>query len=397
MKKVLRCGTLFTAQDKNVQKDMAVVIDGEKIVEVLPWASFTGTDVEVIDLSDKFVTPGLIDMHAHVVMDGQVDPFNEMLYTTHGASTIEGIFRAQRDLLAGFTTIRDCGGCRTGDALAIRDAIRAGKIDGPRMVASGPFLVTTAAANLYEDGAWIFDGPDEARRAARKALASGVDQLKHLGIGHVTLEEMKALVEVAHDTNKLISIHATDNVTIRKAAEAGPTTIEHGIEIDEESVEWMIRNGTALIPTYCPYYFCAEHAEDVLHRTPEQAAATRRRYEMHASHLPWLMKTGLTIGFGADTGATLTMHGKQAFEMELMHRNGMPEADIIYAATATNSRLLKLDSEIGTIEAGKCADIAAFAGDPLKDIRLMQDCKFVMRNGHVYKNDGETAKLKPAL
>ena len=397
MKKVLRCGTLFTAQDKNVQKDMAVVVDGEKIVEVLPWASFTGTDVEVIDLSDRFVTPGLIDMHAHVVMDGQVDPFNEMLYTTHGASTIEGIFRAQRDLLAGFTTIRDCGGCRTGDALAIRDAIRAGKIDGPRMVASGPFLVTTAAANLYEDGAWIFDGPDEARRAARKAIASGVDQLKHLGIGHVTLEEMKALVEVAQDTNKLISIHATDKVTIRKAAEAGPTTIEHGIEINEESVEWMIRNGTALIPTYCPYYFCAEHAEDVLHRTPEQAAATRRRYEIHASHLPWLMKSGLTIGFGADTGATLTKHGKQAFEMELMHRNGMPEADILYAATATNARLLKLDSEIGTIEAGKCADIAAFAGNPLKDIRLMQDCKFVMRNGHVYKNDGETAKLKPAL
>ncbi len=397
MKKVLRCGTLFTAQDKTVKKDMAVVVDGEKIVEVLPWASFTGTDVEVIDLSDKFVTPGLIDMHAHVVMDGQVDPFNEMLYTTHGASTIEGIFRAQRDLLAGFTTIRDCGGCRTGDALAIRDAIRAGKIDGPRMVASGPFLVTTAGTNVYEDGAWIFDGPDEARRAARKAVASGVDQLKHLGIGHVTLEEMKALVEVAHDTNKLISIHATDKLTIRKAAEAGPTTIEHGNEIDEESVEWMIRNGTALIPTYCPYYFCAEHAEDVLHRSPKMAAATRRRYEIHASHLPWLMKSGLTIGFGADTGATLTKHGKQAFEMELMNRNGMPEADILYAATATNSRLLKLDSEIGTIEAGKCADIAAFAGDPLKDIRLMQDCKFVMRNGHVYKNDGETAKLKPAL
>ena len=397
MKKVLRCGTLFSAQDKTVKKDMAVVVDGEKIAEVMPWASFTGTDVEVIDLSDKFVTPGLIDMHAHVVMDGQVDPFNEMLYTTHGASTIEGIFRAQRDLLAGFTTIRDAGGCRTGDALAIRDAIRAGKIDGPRMVASGPFLVTTAAANLYEDGAWIFDGPDEARRAARKAVASGIDQLKHLGIGHVTLEEMKALVEVARDTNKIIAIHATDKLTIRKAAEAGPTTIEHGNEIDEESLEWMIRNGTALIPTFCPYYFCAEHAEDVLHRTPEMAAATRRRYEIHASHLPWLMKSGLTIGFGADTGATLTKHGKQAFEMELMHRNGMPEADILYAATATNARLLRLESEIGTIEAGKCADIAAFAGDPLKDIRLMQDCRFVMRNGHVYKNDGAASKLKPAL
>ena len=265
------------------------------------------------------------------------------------------------------------------------------------MVASGPFLVTTAAANLYEDGAWIFDGPDEARRAARKAVASGVDQLKHLGIGHVTLEEMKALVEVARDTNKIIAIHATDKLTIRKAAEAGPTTIEHGNEIDEESLEWMIRNGTALIPTFCPYYFCAEHAEDVLHRTPEMAAATRRRYEIHASHLPWLMKSGLTIGFGADTGATLTKHGKQAFEMELMHRNGMPEADILYAATATNARLLRLESEIGTIEAGKCADIAAFAGDPLKDIRLMQDCRFVMRNGHVYKNDGAASKLKPAL
>lgn len=396
MKKVLRCGTLFTAQDKQVRHDMAVVIEGEKIVEVLPFAAFSGTDVELIDLSDKFVTPGLIDMHAHVVMDGQVDPFNEMLYTTHGASTIDGILRAQRDLLAGFTTIRDCGGCRTGDALAIRDAIRAGKIDGPRMVASGPFLVTTAAANLYEDGAWIFDSPDEARRAARKAVASGADQLKHLGIGHVTLEEMKALVEVANDTGKIIAIHATDRLTILKAAMAGPTTIEHGNEIDEECLEWMLRNDVALIPTYCPYYFSAEHAEDVLHRTPEMAAYTRRRYETHASHLPWLIRSGLTIGFGADTGATLTRHGTQAFEMELMHRNGMDEIDILYAATAVNARLLKLENEIGSIEAGKCADIAAFDGDPLTDIRVMQDCKFVMRNGRVYKN-GEAAKLKPAL
>ncbi len=396
MKTVLKCGTLFTAVDKTVQKDMAVVVEGEKIVEILPYEKVAGADVQVIDLSDKFVMPGLIDMHEHVVMDGQVDPFIEMVSTSHGASTIDGILRAQRDLLAGFTTVRDCGGCRTGDALAIRDAINAGKIDGPRMLASGPFLVTSAVSNVYDDGGFTFDGPDEARRVARLAVASGVDQLKHLTIGHVSLDEIKAIVEVGKDTGKLISVHATDRLSILKAAKAGPTTIEHGNEIDEEALGYMLENNVALIPTYCPYYFCAEHAEDVLHRTPEQAAVTRRRYEVHASHLPWLMKSGLTIGFGADTGATLTMHGAQAFEMELMNRNGMPEADVLCAATAVNARILGLDDQIGTLEAGKFADITAFNGDPLTDIRVMQSCQFVMRSGRVYKGE-RACKLKPAL
>jgi imidazolonepropionase-like amidohydrolase len=319
-----------------------------------------------------------------------------MLYTTHGASTIEGIFRAQRDLLAGFTTIRDCGGCRTGDALAIRDAINAGKIDGPRMVASGPFLVTSASQNLYQDGGYTFDSPDEARHVARLAVASGVDQLKHLAIGHVTLAEMQAITGVAHDTGKLCAIHATDRLAIYNAAQAAPTTIEHGIEIDEECLEIMLRNNVALIPTFCPYYFTAEHADDVMHFTPERAALTKARYERHASHLPWLIKSGLTIGFGADTGATLTKHGKQAFEMELMHRNGMETVDVLLAATAVNSRLLRLDDQIGTLEAGKQADIVAFDGDPLTDIRVMQSCAFVMRSGVVYKG-AEASKLKPAL
>lgn len=390
------CGTLFTGEDKALRRNAAIEVKGNKILRVLPADQIPKEGVQVIDLSDKFVTPGLIDMHTHVVMDGQVDPFNDMLYTTHGKSTIDGIFRAQRDLLAGFTTIRDCGGCRTGDALAIRDAINAGQVDGPRMLVSGPYLVTSGVTTLYQDGGFTFDGPDEARKMARKAVASGVDQLKHLGILHVTYDEMAALGEVARETGKLYSIHATDLLTVKKAAKAAPDTIEHGNEIDDEALELMLKNNVCLIPTYCPYYFCAEHAEDVLGRTPAQAAATRARYEGHAANLPWLIKSGLTIGFGADTGATLTKHGAQAFEMELMSRNGMDNLDILMAATSVNAKVLHWEDKVGSIAAGKLADIAAFDGNPSQDIRAMQHCSFVMKDGVVYKG-GVTKPLSPAL
>lgn len=397
MKGFILCGTLFTGEDKIPQKNMAIEVDGNRIVGVVPASAVPQEGAQIIDLSDKFVTPGLIDMHTHVVMDGQVDPFNDMLYTSHAASTINGILRAQRDLLAGFTTIRDCGGCRTGDALAIRDAINDGRIDGPRMLVSGPYLVTSAVFNLYEDGGLTFDGPDEARKVARQAVVSGVDQIKLIGINHVTYDEMAALREVAQETGKLSSFHATDVLTIKKAAKAGPDTIEHGNEIDEECLELMLQNNVCLIPTYCPYYYSAKHAEDILKRSPEMAARTRARYEQHASHLPWLIKSGLTIGFGADTGATLTKHGTQAFEMELMVSNGMAPLDVLYAATAVNARVLHMEDRIGSIAAGKLADICAFDGDPVQDIRAMQNCAFVMKDGVIYKNNGQSEKLAPAL
>lgn len=396
MKCFILCGSLFTAKTKEIQRNMAIEVDGNHIVSVVPVSAVPKDGTEIIDLSDKFVTPGLIDMHTHVVMDGQVDPFNDMLYTTHAASTINGILRAQRDLLAGFTTIRDCGGCRTGDALAIRDAINEGRIDGPRMLVSGPYLVTSAVFNLYEDGGLTFDGPDEARKVARQAVVSGVDQIKLIGINHVTYDEMAALREVAQETGKLSSFHATDVLTIKKAAKAAPDTIEHGNEIDEECVELMIQNDVCLIPTYCPYYHSAKHAEDILKRSPELAARTRARYEQHASNLPWLIKSGLTIGFGADTGATLTKHGTQAFEMELMVNNGMASLDVLYAATAVNAKVLHMENQIGSIEAGKLADICAFDGDPLQNIQAMQRCAFVMKDGIVYKN-GDEKELAPAL
>ena len=250
--------------------------------------------------------------------------------------------------------------------------------------------------NLYEDGGLTFDGPDEARKVARQAVVSGVDQIKLIGINHVTYDEMAALREVAHETGKLCSMHATDVLTIKKAAKAAPDTIEHGNEIDEEGLELMLQNHVCLIPTYCPYYYSAKHAEDILKRPPELAARTRARYEQHASHLPWLIKSGLTIGFGADTGATLTKHGTQAFEMELMVNNGMAPLDVLYAATAVNAKVLHMEDRIGSVSAGKLADICAFDEDPVQDIRAMQNCVFVMKDGVVYKN-GQSEKLAPAL
>ena len=158
----------------------------------------------------------------------------------------------------------------------------------------------------------------------------------------------------------------------------------------------MLQNNVCLIPTYCPYYFSSQRSVDEPGMTQAMSDRAKFRYEQHASHLPWLIKSGLTIGFGADTGATLTKHGAQAFEMELMARNGMDNLDILMAATAVNAKVLRMEDRIGSIAAGKLADIAAFDGDPTQDIRVMQHCAFVMKDDVVYKGAGAKT-LSPAL
>ena len=399
MGKFIVCGTLFDGVSKTLQTDVAIEVEGSKIVRILPKSAVPAENAEIIDLSDKFVSPGFIDLHAHVVMDGQIDPFNDMLYTSHAASTIDGILRAQRDLLAGFTTIRDCGGSRTGDAIAIRDAINNGKIDGPRMLVSGPYLVTSGVNTLYQDGGLTFDGVDEALKVARQAAVTGVDQIKHLGILHVTTEEMQALGLVARETGKLYSIHATDRLTVWKAANAAPDSIEHCEDCDDRSLELIIKNGICIVPTFCPIYYSKQYAEQCKANgtmSPELADRKIARANRHFEQFPRLVKSGAIIGFGADTGATLIKHGDQAIEMEFMNRYGMAPIDILLSATSVAAKVLRMADKIGAVAPGMLADLVAFDGDPIADIRVTQDCKFVMKNGVVYKGAG-ARQLAPAL
>ena len=392
---ILKCGKLFDVRSESVRQNVAVVVEGERIREVCAVEAVDFSGAEVIDLSDRFVMPGLIDAHTHIVMDGQLAPFQEMLYTNHATSTINGLLRAKRDLLAGFTTIRDCGGCRTGDDCAIRDAINEGKIEGPRMLVSGPFHTTSSVQELYQDAGVTVDGADMARKAAREAIARGVDQIKLLGVGHWSDAEMQAMVEVADAMGKLTCLHAVDQTTIEMGVRAGIHTIEHGLGITEAEIRLMAERGTYLVPTYAPIYYAAVRSAyvaakydsdgQVAELSEEEKQALRDRYAAHAEKLPAILAGGVKVGFGSDVGSIFVRHGEQARELVLMAENGMSNTEALLAATRTNAEMLRLEQDLGSIEGGKYADIIAFAEDATEKIETVLECKFVMKGGVVYR------------
>ena len=262
MKKVIKCGQFFDSNTGKVLKDIAVVIDGNKITEVAPAADVCCKDAEVIDLSGKFVMPGLIDAHVHINMNGEASM--QYAVTSDATAAINSMIYAQRDLMAGFTTLRDEGAQGYSD-VAVRDAINAGKIVGPRISCSGEaiggtgghadshFLPCVTGKHAFGQ---IIDGPDAGRKAARTAFKYGADQIKIMATGGVmsfgdepgapelTYEEMKAIIDVAASKGKITSAHAHGAEGIKIAVRAGITSIEHGMLMDEECMDMMAEHGT---------------------------------------------------------------------------------------------------------------------------------------------------------
>ena len=404
MKTMIKCGMLFSAVDESVQKDVAIIVEGNRIEKICPVSEADSTDATILDLSDKFVMPGLIDGHVHVSMNGEANSMAEMPFLKLGDVAYRAMHYVNADLMAGFTTIR-CEGDPGFVDISLRDAIAKGLVVGPRMQCSGIALSSTGGHGDYHfspdikggEFSAICNSPDQTRAAARYTFKHGADQVKLMATGGVmskgddpgacemTVEEMKAACEVARFRGKTSSAHAHGAEGIKNAIRAGITSIEHGMLIDEEGIEMLVEHGTYLVPTIIAAYRIIQYGKEA--GIPDYAVEKAKIcLKNHADHLKVMVKKGVKIAFGTDTGTPYSHHGEQAFEFQLMLESGIPAAYCLQAATKVNAALIRREEELGTIEVGKLADIVAFCGNPLEDgMKSMMNCCFVMKDGVVYK------------
>jgi imidazolonepropionase-like amidohydrolase len=361
----------------------------------------------VIDLRDRYVVPGLIDCHVHLDSDkaGQ-EGLIESLTNSDAYFAYEAATNARKTLEAGFTTVRNLGNAG-GVTLALRDAIAAGKIAGPRILDAGEGISATAghgdstlglnpeiAEHISETN--LCDGTESCRRAVRVQVRRGVDLIKIMTTGGVNSrigaglgkqmfdDESQALIEAAHMYGKKVAVHAHGADGINLALKYGADSIEHGTLLDDESIKLFLKTGAYYVPTLSTVNGYLERlAKDPNAYSPEVRAKIEWRIGITGKALEKAYPRGVKIAFGTDAG--VSKHGRNADEFELMVKHGMPAAEAIKAATVNAADLLGISAEAGTLEPGKRADLIAVAGDPLADVTVLKSVSFVMKGGQVYK------------
>ena len=402
---VIRCGRLIDGHTATPQEKMVVIIRGERIEAVAKAGDVAiPPGATTIDLSLATVLPGLIDVHAHIIPDiGYTQ--DSFLKRSSAFNAIDGLVHAQQDLNAGFTTLRDPGDMDPYYAhFAVRDAINSGKVQGPRIVAAGHLLSITGGHADFNSGApelnipafgEIVDGVDEVRKAVRKEIKWGADWIKISATGGIytagddpvvsqfSYDEMKAAVDEAHRFGRYVAAHSHGVEGTKVALRAGVRSIEHGSVLDDEAIELFRRQGAFLVPTiYTSEYTLAEGEKN---KQPVHAMEKARRlHEMKRESFLKAVKGGVKIAYGTDTG--IIPQGANARQFAVMVRWGMPASQAILSATSVAADLLNLSKDIGSIEAGKYADIIAVTGNPLGDISVLEDVKFVMKGGRIIKN-----------
>lgn len=362
---------------------------------------------QVIDLRDRFVLPGLIDSHVHLDSDkAGEEGLLESLTHSDAYFAYEAAANARKTLEAGFTTVRNLGNTG-GITLALRDAIAAGKIAGPRILDAGNGISATSghgddtlglnpeiAKHVSEDN--LCDGPEACRRAVRLQVRRGVDVIKIITTGGVNSrigaglgrqmfdDEARSLIETAHLYGKKVAVHAHGADGITLALKYGADSIEHGTLLDEEGIKLFLKTGAYYVPTLSTVNGYLERlANDPNAYPPEVREKIEWRISITGQALRKAFPRGVKIAFGTDAG--VSKHGRNAEEFELMVKHGMPPAEAIKAATVNAADLLGIASEAGTLEAGKRADLIAVSGDPLTDVTVLEQVSFVMKQGKVHK------------
>ena len=399
---VIHAGKVLDVKTGNTLSDQAIVITGDKILSVGPISAVKpAAGDRQIELGNATVLPGLIDAHTHLTFDPQFG--YDSLAISIPREALIGAKNAKVTLEAGITTVRNVGADGYTD-VALRDAINAGDVPGPRMLVSGPPLSITGGHcdnNLlpYEfhstaDG--VADGVAQVQHKTREVIKYGADLIKVCATGGVlskgddpnaaqyTLEEMKAIVADAHRLGRKVAAHAHGAQGVIWASEAGVDSIEHGHLMNDEAIATLKKNGTYLVPTVYLIDWQREHAAqanlpDFLKAKMELVSQTAKANARKA------IAAGVKIGMGTD--AAVYPHGLNAHELEVYVQLGMTPLQAIQSATVNDADLLGWSGKIGTLEPGKFADIIAVDGDPLKDITTLQHVKFVMKGGEVVKND----------
>ena len=362
---------------------------------------------QTIDLKNKTILPGFIDMHVHIESESNPSTYIDRFTDNEADVAFKSTGFARKTLLAGFTTVRDLGG--SGVNIAIRNAINKGIVDGPRVFTAGKSIATTGGhadptnGRSHEftgdpgpkDG--VVNSPDEGRKAVRQRYKDGADVIKITATGGVlsvakngknpqfTIDEIKAITETAKDYGMLTAAHAHGDEGMQRAIKGGIKTIEHGSYMSDETMELMKKYDAYLVPTITAGKQVTEKAE-IQGYFPEVVAVKAREIgPLIQDTFAKAYKKGVKIAFGTDAG--VFPHGLNAKEFGYMVEAGMPAIEAIRSATVTNANLLGIGDEIGMIKNGYLADIVAVSGDPLKNITELENVSFVMKNGVVYKNN----------
>ena len=404
---LIHAGELLAVPGERPKSRQTVVIEGQRIVGVVDGfaaASAYGADARVIDLSDSFVLPGLMDMHVH--LQGELGPNNEkeQLKMSSQLMQMRSLHFAMKTLLAGFTTVRDVGS--SGEEMyALRDAIEKGWVDGPRIIAAGSVGITGGHADvsgvnpelmeLWTDDS-ICDGPYDCRRATRNAIKYGADLIKITSTGGVLTDratgtgqqmeadELKEVVHAATRMGRKVASHAHEEDGIVAALEAGVASIEHGTYTGPRAIRLFKETGAYLVPTLLAGKTVATMAvESDFMSAAIREKAIRVGRDM-AGNFAKAHAAGVNVAYGTDSG--VSPHGTNAEEAVLMVEAGMTEMEVLIAATINAADLIDMSDSIGTIEAGKFADIIAVDRSPLEDIAELLDVDFVMKGGKVYKD-----------
>ncbi|MFL6748112.1 MAG: amidohydrolase family protein [Sphingomicrobium sp.] len=402
----IHAGRLIAIPGQPVRGPSTVIVDNGRIVAVRDGhVAPAEPDARIIDLSDKTVLPGLIDSHVHLSSDrGGEQALLADVRDDPPLHAFETQMNGMKTLRAGFTTVRNLGD-DGGNTMALREAIKRGWVQGPRIVDAAQSISTTGGhmdgrGALNDDlvARWqpnpenLCDSVESCRRVVRRQIDRGADVIKFATTGGVNSgtglatrmfeDEARALVETAHAYGRKVAVHAHGADGIKLALRAGADSIEHGTVMDDEIIKTMKAKGTYYIPTLSTVNGYVERlAKDPNAYTPEVRKQIDWRIGITGQSLQKAYPAGVRIAFGTDAG--VSKHGRNADEFELLVKFGMPPVEALKAATVNAADLLGLANEVGTIETGKSADIIAVAGDPLQDVTVLKKVDFVMARGDV--------------
>jgi len=414
---VLHCGHLLDVLAGKMLGETTVIIEGKRVREVVT-GSQSPAGATPIDLSGQTCLPGFIDSHTHLSMEWSPTTYTDEFHWNLADYVVRSTIYARRTLLAGFTTVRNLGD-EQNETVALRNAINAGLMTGPRIFTAGVPLGSTGGHADPTDG-YRYDlagdpGPDQgiinsvedAAKAVRlhykrnddliKIMPSGgvLDQSTSGDNAQLTLEEIKAVVATAHDYGFTVAAHAHGAEAIRRAVIGGVDSIEHGTFMDDEDMKLMKEHGTWYVPTITAGDFVAHKASVPGYYPPQVAAKAAAIGPLILGTAGRAYRAGVKIAFGTDAG--VYPHGENAREFELMVQAGMPPLFAIQAATVHAAQLLKHDKDLGSVTAGKFADVVAVAvaGNPLDNISFLKQVSFVMKEGVIYKRDGKALEYNP--
>jgi imidazolonepropionase-like amidohydrolase len=402
---VVLAGRLVDVAAGGVLSDRALVLDGDRIGEILP-ASEAPPGGRTIDLSERTVLPGLIDCHAHLI--GQMDEGQGYAYLVNRSSAQEaltGVTNALATLLGGVTTVRDVGTFHAFVDLALREAIEDGRLAGPRMMCAGAYVTCPGGGGDItglppevpvpsELRMGVSTGPEQVRANVRRIFDAGADFIKVLATGAVltsgtdpgkpelTEEEIRAAVEEAEARGTHVAAHAHGAEGAKRAIRAGVRSIEHGCLIDDETIELMVERGTYLVADMFDGDWMLQegprlgYSDEVLQKTEMTNDAQRENFAK-------AVEAGVKIAFGTDSG--IYPHGMNAKNLAFHVRFGQTPMEAVRSATVVSAELMGWEDRVGSLQPGRFADLIAVEGDPLDDVTVLEDIPFVMKGGEVVK------------